>query len=70
MAQNQFINVTIDPAATKLTDNANHHHSSVPGTAAAGNLTLSFDSAVFTNQSLLRSGVQAALAIAAGQLPK
>lgn len=70
MAQNQFINVTISPAATKQVDSSDHRHSVAQGSAAASDLTLAYDSTKFTTQTLLMSGVNAALKIAAGQLPK
>jgi hypothetical protein len=70
MAQNQFINVTISPAATKQPDSTDHKHGCTQGTVAANDLTLSYDSAKFTSLTLLRSGVMTALALAAGQLPK
>jgi hypothetical protein len=70
MAQNQFINVTISPAATKQPDITDHRHGVTQGAAAANDLTLSFDSAKFTTFTLLESGIAAALRIAAGQLPK
>ena len=70
MAQNQFINVTISPAATKQADITDHKHGCTQGIAAANDLTVSFDSAKFATQTLLRSGVMAALAVAASQLPK
>ena len=70
MAQNQFINVTVDPASAKKVDNADHKHTVAPSTAAAGDLTISWDSAKITSASLLRSAVLAAIQNAAGQLPK
>ena len=69
MAQNQWINATVDPAMTKKPDNSDHRHSVSSGTAAANDVTVSWDSAKITSQSQLRSVVAAILAKAAGGLP-
>jgi len=68
MAQNQFINVTVDAGAAKKADNADHRHVVAPGAAASGDLTLSFDSAKFTTLNLLKSAVAQVLNIASGQM--
>jgi hypothetical protein len=70
MAQNQWINVTIDPAASKKPDNSNHLHTISPSTAAAADATFSFDSAKITTQSLAKSVFAQILVNIAGQLPK
>lgn len=70
MAQNQWINVTLSPAAAKQPDASDHKHSVAQGTAAANDLTISWDSAKFPTQTLLMSGIATAMKVAAGQLPK
>jgi hypothetical protein len=68
MAQNQFINVTIDANAVNKGDNSNHRHAVGNGAAASGDLTLSFDSAKFTTVNTLRSAVAQVLQVASGQM--
>lgn len=60
MAQNTFINVTLDPgAATK--DPSQHQHKIAGSlTTSAGDLTLSYDSAKITTLNLLDSAFRAA----------
>jgi hypothetical protein len=53
--------------ATKK-DRQDDRHSKALGAAAAGDLTLSFDTAKFTSLSVLRSAVNAALEQAAGSM--
>jgi hypothetical protein len=65
MAQNQFINVNLDPNGI-----ADHRHKSTAGSAASGDVTVSFDAATVTSLSLLRAAVNTAMLTAAGQLPK
>jgi len=65
MAQDNWINVTLDPNLI-----ADHKHKSVPAGAASGDVTVSFDSAKVTTLSLLRAAVNTAMAQAAQQLPK
>jgi len=68
MAQNQFINITVDGNAAKQTDIANNRHSGGQGAAAAADFTISWDSAKITNLNTLRSVVASALSLAAGQM--
>lgn len=68
MAQDQFINLTADGNAAKKTDIANIRHSGGQGAASSGDFTMSWDSTKLTNLNLLRSAVQQAMMIAAGQL--
>ncbi len=68
MAQNQFINLTVDGNAANKTDIANIRHSGGQGASASGDFTVSWDSTKITNLNLLRSAVQQAMVIAAGQL--
>lgn len=70
MAQNQWINVTIDPSASKKADKSDHKNTTAQAGAAASNFTISFDSAVITNMTLFNSCVDAARSIAASQLAK
>ena len=66
MAQNTFINVTVDPAASKKPDRVDHVHTVVTGTAATGDLTVSFDSTKVTSLSILDSLMASARVRAAG----
>jgi hypothetical protein len=68
MAQNQFINVTIDANAVNKTDISNHRHAVGNGAAAAGDLTLSWDSSKFTTTNLLRSALDQVMKQAMGQM--
>jgi len=69
MAQNFWINITLDPnAAARTTDRSGDNHTKALGGSASGDLTLSYDTAKITSQSLLRSAVAAALQQAAGIL--
>jgi hypothetical protein len=68
MAQDQFINVTIDAGAAKKLDNSNHRHAVSSAAAAAGDLTLSWDSTKFTTVNLLRSALDTVVKQAMGQM--
>lgn len=70
MAQNNWINVTVDPASAKKVDNTDHRHTVVGGTAASGDVTLSFDSAKITSVSMAKSVIAQILQVLMGQLPK
>lgn len=70
MAQNQFVNVTIDPSAAKKPDAANHIHVAGQAGSASSNMTISIDSAVVTSLTLLDSMYAAARKIYAGQLSR
>ena len=61
MAQDRFINITLDPNASARVDHQTDKHGKGLGAAAAGDLTLSFDTSKFTSLSLLRSVVMAAI---------
>jgi hypothetical protein len=61
MAQDRFINITLDATASGRVDRSNDKHFKGLGAAAAGDLTLSFDTSKFASMSLLRSAVMAAL---------
>jgi len=68
MAQDSFINATVDPAMAKKPDNADHRHNISHGTAAASDVSLSWDSAKVTTHSQLRSVVAQFLFIAQSRL--
>ncbi len=68
MAQDRFINITLDATASSKVDRSNDQHGKALGSASAGDLTVSFDSAKFTSLSLLRSAVNAAVQQAAGSM--
>lgn len=68
MAQNQFINVTIDANAVNKPDNSNHRHGVLNGASASGDLTLSWDSTKFTTINLLRSALNDVMTRAMGQM--
>lgn len=59
MAQNTWINLTSDKSASSTPD-SQHHHSVSGGTAATGDLTVSYDSAVVTSLNIFDSLVRAA----------
>ncbi len=70
MAQNNWINVTVDPAAAKKADNTDHRHTVAGGTAAAFDATFSYDSAKITSVSMVNSVMAAIRQQLMGQLPK
>lgn len=61
MAQDRFINITLDANAPSRVDHSNDKHGQALGGSASGDLTISFDSAKFTSLSLFRSAVAAAV---------
>jgi hypothetical protein len=69
MAQNQFVNFGLDLGASKKTDLMDHHHFITPGAAASGDMTVSFDSAKFSTQTLVRGALMQFLRQLGGQLP-
>jgi hypothetical protein len=68
MAQNQFINVTVDAGAAKKPDIQDHRHQTSNGAASTGDLTLSWDSTKFTSVNMLKSAVAACILKAMGQM--
>ena len=68
MAQDRFINITLDANAASKQDITNHSHGKGVAAAAAGDLTISYDTAKFTSHSLFRSAVLAAVAQAQGMM--
>ena len=69
MAINKWANITISGGAASQPDRQDHKHTSAPGTADAGSLTVAWDNAVCTRMTLWDSMVAAARQIAASQLP-
>jgi hypothetical protein len=69
VAQDKFINVGVDLGAAKKTDLNDHRHAVTNAAAAAGDLTLSWDSAKFTTVTLVRGALQQILRQLGGQLP-
>jgi hypothetical protein len=61
MAQDRWINITLDPNAASKADRANDRHGKALGASAAGDLTISFDTSKLTSLSLFRSAVAAAV---------
>jgi hypothetical protein len=70
MAQNNWINITLSPAASKQPDRSDHVNAPARGASASGDLTISFDSSKVTSVTLLKSAVFTALEIAMQQMPK
>lgn len=68
MAQNRFINITLDANTASKKDRHDDKHGQALGASASGDLTLSFDTAKFTSHSVLRSAVNAALQQAANMM--
>jgi len=68
MAQDRFINITLDPNAAARVDHQGDRHAQALGASASGDLTVSFDTSKFTSLSLLRSAVNAALQQASGAM--
>lgn len=68
MAQDRFINITLDASAASRIDRSNDRHGQALGASAAGDLTISFDTSKFTSLSLFRSAVAAAVQQASASL--
>lgn len=68
MAQDRFINITLDTNAPSRTDRSNDRHGQALGGSASGDLTISYDTTKFTSLSLFRSAVNAAIQQAAGSM--
>jgi hypothetical protein len=64
MAQDRFINITLDPNTASHADKQNDRHGEGAGSAAAGDLTISYDSVKFTSLSTFRSAINGALNVA------
>ena len=69
MAQNQFLNIVADANLANRKDNADCRHGISNGAAAAGDLTLSWDSAKFTRVSHINGAIATILKQLSGQLP-
>lgn len=68
MAQDRFINITLDANVASKPDRQNDKHGQALGAAAAGDLTVSFDTSKFTSLSVFRSALRAATEQAAGSM--
>lgn len=68
MAQDRFINITLDANAPSRVDHSSDKHGQALGAAAGGDLTISYDSTKFPSLSLFRSVVHAAIQQAAGTM--
>lgn len=68
MAQDRFINITLDPNAATRVDRSTDNHTKALGAAAAGDITVSYDSTKFTSLSLFRSTLMAAVQQASGTM--
>jgi hypothetical protein len=68
MAQDRFVNVTLESSPVKKNDMKDYNHGKTLGASASGDMTISYDSAKFTSLTLLRSACNAALDIAAQSL--
>jgi hypothetical protein len=69
MAFTDFVNVTVDPSAAKKSDGGDHRHSVTRGGAAAGDLSISINSASISTRSLLDTALRDARRVLAGSLP-
>jgi hypothetical protein len=65
MAQDKFVNVTLELNPVKKNDRTEHNHGRTLGTAASGDLTISYDTAKFSSLALFRSACDAAIFVAA-----
>ena len=68
MAQDRFINITLDANAASKPDITNHRHGQAMAASAAGDLTISYDTAKFTSANLLRSAILAAIQTASASM--
>lgn len=68
MAQDRWINITVDPSTLKKNDATEFNHDKKLGSAAASDFTVSFDSAKFTSLSVFKSALMAAAQQAAGMM--
>ena len=69
MAFTSYVNVTVDPSAAKKSDGGDHRHSVTQGSAAAGDLSISINTATISTRSLLDTALRDARRMLAGQLP-
>ena len=68
MAQDRWINITVDPSTLKKNDATEYNHDKKMGSAAANDLTVSFDSTKFVSLSVFKSALLAAAVQAAGMM--
>lgn len=65
MAQDRWINITLDPSAGSKNDRGKFNNGKGLGAAAAGDLTISYDTAKFTSLSVFRAAIDSAIEQAA-----
>jgi hypothetical protein len=65
MPQNRWINITLDPNAAGKSDRGHVNNGKGLGAAAAGDLTISYDTAKFTSLSVFRAAIDSAIEQAA-----
>lgn len=68
MAQDRWINITIDPNVASKPDRVKDNHTPALGAAAAADLTISYDTAKFTSLSVFKSAIKAAIVQAANSM--
>jgi hypothetical protein len=68
MAQDRWINITLEPTPAKKNDLSEYRHDKKMGTAASGDLTVSFDMTKFTSIDLFKSAVAHAVIQATGMI--
>jgi hypothetical protein len=68
VAQNRWINITLDPNAATRVDHSVDKHGQALGGSASGDLTVSYDTAKFPSASLFHSALLAALQQASGSM--
>jgi hypothetical protein len=68
MAQDRFINITLDANASSRIDRSNDKHGQSLSSVAGGDLTISYDSAKFPSLSLFRSAILSAIQQASGTM--
>lgn len=66
MAQTVFINVKVGASASKQVERSSHSHDAARGSAAASDVTVSFDPTTVKNMNVLRSAIDAAMQTIAG----
>lgn len=65
MAQDRWINVTLDPNAASKPDRGKNTNGKTIGTAASADLTISYDTAKFTSLTIFRAAIESAIEQAA-----
>jgi hypothetical protein len=65
MAQNRFVNITLESTPAKKSDQSEYNHGKGLGASATGDLTISYDATKFTSLAVFKSACNAAITIAA-----